>query len=61
MAGISWLVDVAGSQILVGLEELLAIVDPSHGELDCREPIPGFRHLSANGKSIVSGTLQGSV
>ena len=61
MTGILWSVDVTGSRILAGLEESLAIVGPSHEELDCREPIPGFHHLSANGKSIVSGTSQGGV
>ena len=58
---ISWSVDVTSPRILAGLEESLAVIDPSRGELDCRKPIPGFRHLSANGKFIVSGTWQDGV
>ncbi|KAG8221678.1 hypothetical protein J3R82DRAFT_1963 [Butyriboletus roseoflavus] len=52
----SWSDDVNGQQrIFTGLEESLAVIDPSHGS-DSRRPIPSFRTLSRNGRFIVSGT-----
>ncbi|KAF8547790.1 hypothetical protein OG21DRAFT_848033 [Imleria badia] len=62
VTAISWSVDVNGQhQILAGLEESLAVIDPSHGESDSRKPIPGFRNLSGNGNFLVSGTWQDGV
>ena len=62
VTAISWSDDVNGQQqILAGLEESLAIIDPSHGESDSHKPIPSFRALSRNGKFIVSGTREDGV
>lgn len=47
-------------QIFTGLDESLAVIDPSHGSCS-RKPIPSFRALSRNGKFIVSGTGQDGV
>lgn len=56
----SWSVDVNEQRILTGLEESLAVIDPSHGSLS-RKPVSGFRALSRNGKFIVSGTLRDGI
>lgn len=64
LTAISWSHGVDGPdqpRILVGLEDSLAAIDPSHGPSDSRHPIPGFRILSKNGKFLVSGTWQDGV